>query len=136
MNKKIYLAIGLCTQLLALSVCADNNMETTAGFDTLNCLGSEPFWSLDVNRQKVTLEDLDSNQLNFQLITATTSSNHTNRWFLTAKNSKRDKLSIALIKTDRCSDDMSDFSYEYEVIMSTPEAEVLSGCCNRIKQSN
>ena len=133
MNRKLYLATGLCTQLLAISVCADNKMETTESFSILKCLGSEPFWSLDVNQQKVTLEDLGSNQLNFQLTTATTSSNHTNRWFLTASNYKKDNLSIALIKTNQCSDDMSDFSYEYEVIISTPEAEVLSGCCNRIK---
>lgn len=136
MNKKLYLATGFCTQLLAVSVCADNNMETTASFSTLKCLGSEPFWSLDVNRQKVTLEDLSSNQLSFQLTKATTSINHTNRWFLTANNSKKDNLSIALIKTNQCSDDMSDFNYEYEVIISTPEAEVLSGCCNRVKQSD
>lgn len=134
MKKNFNLIATLFIALIAATACAEDGTKTTAKFNTLNCIGTEPFWSLDLKGSDIILEDLDSAQGNFKLTKATASSNHTNRWFLTAESAKRgDFLSIALSKTNQCSDGMSDFSYEYDVIISTPDSQVISGCCNRIK---
>ena len=138
MKSNFSLIMTLFTALIAATACAEDETEATAKFNTLKCIGTEPFWSLDLKGQDITLEDLDSVRGSFKLSKAIASSNHTNRWFLTAVGSKRkdskraDSLSLALFKTNQCSDGMSDFSYEYDVTISTPDAQVLSGCCNRI----
>ena len=138
MKRNLNLIMTLFTAIIAVTACAEDETKATAKFNTLKCIGTEPFWSLDLKGQDITLEDLDSARGSFKLSKAIASSNHTNRWFLTADGSKqkgskrKDSLSLALFKTNQCSDDMSDFSYEYDVIISTPDAQVLSGCCNRI----
>jgi len=133
MKNNFKLITILFTVLITATACAEGETKTTAKFNELKCIGTEPFWSLDLKGQDITLEDLDSTQGKFKLTKATASSNHTNRWFLTAENTKQEEfLSIALFKTNQCSDDMSDFSYEYDAIISTPDAQVFSGCCNRM----
>lgn len=133
MKTNFSLIMTLFTALIAATACAEDEIKATAKFNTLKCIGTEPFWSLDLKGQDIILKDLDSVRGSFKLSKAIASSNHRNRWFLTAESSKReDSLSLALFKTNQCSDDMSDFSYEYDVIISTPDAQVLSGCCNRI----
>jgi uncharacterized membrane protein len=115
------------------AACAENSDKTATNFSSLECVGTEPFWSLDLKGSVVIFEDLDSVHGEFELSKVITSSNHTNRWLLLARNSESSNMSIALNKTDQCSDDMSDFSYEYEVMIVTPEEKLFSGCCNRIR---
>lgn len=132
MNIKLYPSVTFLSALLIATACAGTNNSPTK-FDTLNCIGTEPFWSLDLKDSTITFEDLDSIKTNFTLSKAEVSSNHTNRWFITAIGKKSEEsLSISLIKTNMCSDDMSDFNYEYDMTTSINGTQVLSGCCNRM----
>ncbi|MGF1727154.1 hypothetical protein [Photobacterium nomapromontoriensis] len=130
MNNNIFIVTSL-SFLLSTTACAEDSHNTQ--FNTLHCLGTEPFWSIDLQENDIRLEDLNMTEQHFKLTQVIMSSNHTNKWFLTAKSkNQNDLLTISLSKTGQCSDDMSDFNYEYEIIVSTPDALVLSGCCNRI----
>lgn len=107
--------------------------STTAEFTTLNCLGTEPFWSLDVKSGKVVLRDIDESETYYALSGVNSSINHTNRWMLQGAARGTTDLIIALWKTGSCSDDMSERNYQYEIMCSTPDGNVFSGCCNVIK---
>jgi len=132
MNIKLYPSVTLLSALLITTACADS-VNSTKKFDTLNCIGTEPFWSLDLKDSTVIFEDIDSIKTNFKLEKAEVSRNHTNRWFITATaNKPEESLSISLIKTNMCSDDMSDFNYEYDMTTLINGTQVFSGCCNRI----
>ena len=79
----------------------------TQEFTLLSCLGTEPFWSLEIRSGIIILRDLDESETAFALSRVAASSNHTNRWMLEGTVQGRSKLAIALWKTDSCSDDMS-----------------------------
>lgn len=132
MKIRIYPPVALLSALLIATACADNT-ATSKKFETLKCIGTEPFWSLDLKDSTVTFEDIDSIKTNFKLAKTEASRNHTNRWFITATGNKpEESLSISLIKTNMCSDDMSDFNYEYDMTTLINGTQVFSGCCNRM----
>ena len=107
--------------------------SATKEFTTLTCLGTEPFWSLDVESVKITTRDIDENETTYALSSVSPSNNHTNRWMLQGTAQSANELNIALWKTNSCSDDMSERSYQYEIIYNTPDDGVFSGCCNVIE---
>jgi len=132
MKIRLYPSVALLSALLIATACADNTTSSTK-FETLKCIGTEPFWSLDLKDSTITFEDIDSIKASFKLSKAEVSSNHTNRWFITAIGNKPgESLSMSLIKTKMCSDDMSDFNYEYDMTTLINGTQVLSGCCNRM----
>ncbi|WP_281831103.1 hypothetical protein [Vibrio nigripulchritudo] len=99
----------------------------------LQCLGTEPFWSLNFNKDSVIFEDLDENREEFSIKSIVQSNNHINRWFITfTSESKPTTQVMALHRTRSCSDDMSDSKYDYEVMILTTGSAVFSGCCNRL----
>jgi len=106
--------------------------STNEQFTPLACLGTEPFWSLDVESKKIIVRDIDENETTYALSNVSISNNHTNRWMLQGTTQGTNKLAITLWKTNSCSDGMSDRSYEYEIIYNTPTEGVFSGCCNVI----
>ena len=132
MTIRLYASVAILSALLIATAWADNTTSSTK-FETLKCIGTEPFWSLDLKDSTVNFEDIDSTKTNFKLAKAEVSSNHTNRWFITATGNKpEESLSMSLIKTNMCSDDMSDFNYEYDITTSINGTQVFSGCCNRM----
>ncbi|UAB73041.1 hypothetical protein INR79_27805 [Vibrio sp. SCSIO 43132] len=99
----------------------------------LQCLGTEPFWSLNVNQDSVIFEDLEENREEFSIKNIVQSNNHINRWFITfTSESKPTTKLMALHRTGSCSDDMSDSKYDYEVMILTTGTAAFSGCCNRL----
>ncbi|CCN84397.1 hypothetical protein VIBNISFn27_960001 [Vibrio nigripulchritudo SFn27] len=101
--------------------------------DSLMCIGTEPFWSLDVEQDKATFEDLDENKVFFQVDKVIQSLNHTNRWFVTLKSKATDRPNFMTVhRTGECSDDMSDNQYEFEMMLLTEDSISYSGCCNKL----
>ncbi|MEE1675025.1 hypothetical protein SNR37_000347 [Agarivorans aestuarii] len=98
----------------------------------LSCLGSEPFWSLNAKGKHIEFSDINDQTIAFELSATLASLNHTNRWIIQGDGSQADTITISLSKTEQCSDDMSDFTYEYDVAFVMGE-KVFSGCCNRMK---
>jgi len=131
--KHVYYLL-LAPLFMATTACAEElKPSSPVKFETLKCLGTEPFWSIDVKDNNLSMEDLNGTVKNFTLNAAIQSDNHNNRWFLKANDNKDNSpVILALTKSDQCSDDMSDFNYEYDVTALIQGDKVLSGCCNRI----
>ncbi len=98
--------------------------------EPLKCLGTEPFWSLAVD-SRVRFARLGESPSVLSGSRPTLSSNHTNVWFLKARGGHGELALLFLRRTDQCSDDMSDFSYRYEIYLQI-HGKVYSGCCNRL----
>lgn len=98
--------------------------------EPLNCGGTEPFWSLKVD-SRVRFKLMAEPYPTLSGSKATLSANHTNVWSLEAQGTGGERAVLFLRKTGQCSDDMSDFRYQYEVFVRIG-GEVYSGCCNRL----
>ncbi|MDJ0871194.1 MAG: hypothetical protein QNJ87_05455 [Gammaproteobacteria bacterium] len=98
--------------------------------EPLKCIGTEPFWSLEVD-SRVRFARLGESPSTLSGSPSTLSSNHTNVWFLEAQGERGELVPLFLRRTDQCSDDMSDFSYRYEIYLQI-QGKVYSGCCNRL----
>ncbi|WP_221075576.1 hypothetical protein [Agarivorans aestuarii] len=126
--RKVVSVLSTCLGLVVLSFMGVASSSATQ----LQCLGTEPFWGLDVEDGVIKYSDIDDNITMFELKEKLASINHTNRWIIQGADSKEGKITISLNKTEQCSDDMSDFAYEYDVTFVMGE-KAFSGCCNRMK---
>ncbi|GHA42324.1 hypothetical protein GCM10007086_14890 [Photobacterium aphoticum] len=103
---------------------------------TLRCLGTEPFWGIDVKGKALIFSDLSGEETLYNINFYSSSINHTNRWVMQAINKEAESpISLALHQTNQCTDGMSDFVYQHEVIITMPDHAVYSGCCNRLPTS-
>ena len=99
--------------------------------ENLFCLGTEPFWSIDIREGDLSFNDLGEEKSEFLITNINLSKNHTNKWEIIAE-SKKGKINAILMHTEKCSDDMSDDLYIYEILFSNKKEKLfLSGCCNK-----
>ncbi|SFH07533.1 SH3 domain-containing protein [Palleronia marisminoris] len=108
-------------------------MEAQGAMDfpgTLDCNGTEPFWSLSIRPDSVTLDEMSGAGFDGTTGTRARADGRTNRWSLRAFDSGRSLT--AVIVAQQCSDGMSDRSYPYtvDVILSEQDGHRhVSGCC-------
>ncbi|WP_411993764.1 hypothetical protein [Agarivorans sp. DSG3-1] len=114
----------------AFNAVAKDNLS----IESLECLGAEPFWGLSVKGETIFYSDIDDQTTSFTLGKVIASVNHNNRWVIQGSGLNGEAVSITLAKTHQCSDDMSDFVYEYDVMFSVGDKYLYSGCCNRINK--
>lgn len=95
--------------------------------ETLQCSGTEPFWSLTVTDGSATYSNMIDKDSAFAINNITSSSNHTNRWLFDLAN---DQGKLFLAKTNACSDDMSERVYSYEISADLNNGVFITGCCN------
>lgn len=111
--------------------------ENKALSKVLDCQGTEPFWSLRIERTQMLMRD--SNQsTRFWKPERSASALPLGGWLLTgapvAQSARPDgRLEGRFKETGACSDGMSDFYYRYELLLKL-EGETLRGCCNRMPQ--
>lgn len=99
---------------------------------TLDCTGTEPFWSLAVRPSSVALDQMSGPGFNGTAGTRTRAEARSDRWSLRAFDKGRNLT--AVITRQQCSDGMSDRRYPYtvDVLLSEQEAHShISGCCAR-----
>ena len=109
--------------------------------ETLNCGGTEPFWTLTINQAEETIsyEEFSGNDdeeaVVFKKLKVKTTPNDTSVRFFKAKKGLRgqDTATAFVSSTDGtyrsfCSDGMSDFNYQYEIFANI-EGRILQGCC-------
>ena len=97
---------------------------------TLDCTGTEPFWSLAIRPDSVTLEEMSGAGFDGTAGTRARAEARLGRWSLRAFDS--DRSLTAVIASQQCSDGMSDRSFPYtiDVILSERDGHRhLSGCC-------
>jgi uncharacterized membrane protein len=97
----------------------------------LQCGGTEPFWSLDVEEGQATYSTPDEETL---AMAASGWRKASGRIGVFAVQLERDgQLGYAGVwrERDHCSDGMSDIRYPFGTIVIRPDGEVLAGCCRR-----
>ena len=97
---------------------------------TLDCTGTEPFWSLAIRPDSVSLDEASGPGFDGTAGTRMRAVGRTNRWSLRAFDSGRSLTAVIVAR--QCSDGMSDRSYPYEldVILSEQDGHRhVSGCC-------
>ena len=101
--------------------------------EDLACVGTEPFWSLDVANGEVAFGlQGDEDTPRYTLMSSLVSLNHNNVWFLEAQDDGAGGSLLAVIeRTEACSDDMSDNNYSYSIRARVGADTLVSGCCNR-----
>lgn len=103
--------------------------------EDLFCVFTEPFYSVDIKDGELFLRDMSEKTIPFIVTSIDQSLNHTNTWVLTAKSKNNDNAVLFIQETNSCTDDMSDFTYKYNVVFHYKKEKItLSGCGNRINK--
>lgn len=115
------------------------------------CSGTEPFWSIELGADEATFTNPSAakgkNVSRFDVTQRRPARGRTNIEVLSlqGRGSKPLQSMAVLIRNDTCSDDMSDFTYPYEVILSvgddagsdadtgTGTGDVWHGCCSLVR---
>ena len=102
----------------------------------LHCGGTEPFWSMTFSAASAVREDpfATGGTARFAYVPAPGrfASGRRHVWSVMLRPAAGSQAATAVfIRTDACSDGMSDFTYPIEFVLSGsgPDGPVLSGCC-------
>jgi uncharacterized membrane protein len=112
----------------------DSPGEPESNF-SLRCVGTEPFWSLDLTAGQAIFTGLEGEQLRWRA----------SPWRQVVGFGPGQRFTIGLGSTEDahegwlavsraqqfCTDGMSDLEYPYDVIMTIPRGDILGGCCAR-----
>lgn len=107
--------------------------EGNAAFkEQLTCIGTEPFWSMELHKEKLILSNPMDEKREYKVKKFQQSMNNTNQWFVEAEKSTGEKVTFYLIEAS-CSDDMSDSKYKFKILIhDTKNDQTINGCCNKI----
>jgi uncharacterized membrane protein len=102
----------------------------------LTCGGTEPFWSMTFGTSRAVREDPGTGTSVERLPYVPTpprfAAGRSHVWSVALRSAGGSPAATAVfIRTDACSDGMSDFTYPIEFVLSEDDADggVLSGCC-------
>lgn len=95
----------------------------------LQCLGTEPFWSVGINRESAVFEAPDVAQTTWTASDWLPARGLIGRYMIRLGSGYGTGYIAILRQT--CSDGMSEISYPFETIMITPGQAVRGGCCRR-----
>jgi uncharacterized membrane protein len=100
--------------------------------ENLFCIFTEPFYSVDIKNGELFFRDMSEKTIPFIVTKIQQSLNHSNIWVLNAKSGKDGNVTMFIQETNSCSDDMSDFTYKYNIVFHSESKNItLSGCGNR-----
>lgn len=124
------LAIGLvqCSEEAEKTAASSTSFEGLA----LTCGGTEPFWSLKVEGDQALYHPMVGDDETWTLTSREKAAGRTDYEILLGVDSQGGSLSLAIQKTGQCSDGMSDFVYDKEILVTREGGEALAGCCDRL----
>ena len=94
----------------------------------LQCLGTEPFWSLSIDGNCATYHTPDKEAAASEIQKIEQSQNSTIVWLVRPSGGP---VSGATIEARQaCSDNMSDRIYSFRITIETRDGQLLSGCCD------
>jgi uncharacterized membrane protein len=132
--KRFLLIISLTFITGTSTLCAKENELSFK--ENLFCVFTEPFYSVDIKNGKLFFRDMSEKTIPFIVTKIQQSLNHTNIWVLNAKSSNDGNVMMFIQETNSCSDDMSDFTYKYNIVFYSESKNItLSGCGNRINKA-
>ncbi|TNF05641.1 MAG: hypothetical protein EP326_00490 [Deltaproteobacteria bacterium] len=98
----------------------------------MSCLGTEPFWGAEITSEKLKLDLFipgDASHLSWDVAKVEGAVGYVDGFVQVFSDSEGP---IAVTRKTACNDGMSDYDYEREVIIFSPNG-VLFGCCDRIE---
>jgi uncharacterized membrane protein len=98
--------------------------------EEFQCGGTEPFWDMNITQDSATLQRMDSEATEFDILHKTVASGRF--WPVLYALKNNGKTAQAMIRPQACSDGMSDIIYDFTVDVMTREhggPVLLSGCC-------
>jgi uncharacterized membrane protein len=95
----------------------------------LQCLGTEPFWSVRINGDDAVFEAPDVAQTSWSASEWLPARGLIGRYMIRLSSGYGTGY-LAMLR-QACSDGMSDIDYPFEAIMITPGQAVRAGCCRR-----
>lgn len=97
----------------------------------LFCVGTEPHWNLETQKQIVRLSELDDDTSLLISSNFRNSVNRTDTWLVSLSTPERERLlNQAIIQKQVCSDGMSEEDYPYTIqLLTTYHTKLMSGCC-------
>lgn len=103
--------------------------------EPLSCFGTEPFWSLSVSSESVSIERPETVPLHFARTVTLRSRNRIGRHALVGENDLGGLVATAVNQS--CSDGMSDRAYGWTIdivlsVAGTANAQLYSGCCSLV----
>jgi len=98
----------------------------------LSCSGTEPFWSAEITKDKIKLDLYvigDASHLIYDIEKVEDAIGFATGFLQVYSDSSGP---IAVIENETCNDGMSDFIYNREIVLFSPNG-VLYGCCDRVE---
>lgn len=105
--------------------------EVPLSQETLSCLGTEPFWSLTLSPAGSEYERPDDPEIKTAKITVERTMPASGRRFpllYRIADAEGRKYHATVSNKQWCTDDMSDYDYSFQVLLSS-DNEFLEGCC-------
>lgn len=101
------------------------SMNSFAGLNGYECLGTEPFFSLSIKGKNITLND--TVKVSKMTVDAPLNAVGMSEGYVTVYKNKKADINLTIV-TGECSDGMSDNTYGHHMVF-TKGATVLYGCC-------
>lgn len=131
---------GVIMFIIAACAPAGGAFKSTAGeaypfAAELECNGTEPFWIMSLTPGRGEFQPMDSEARTFNLSLPLSAAGRRNIWTLQGYDKTDGKsVAITLHQTGQCSDGMSDFKYDFEIVLARGDRQPLAGCCGRHQQ--
>jgi uncharacterized membrane protein len=97
----------------------------------LQCVGTEPFWSLSIAGKSATYQTPEKDAVASGIQKIVQSRNSTIVWLV--RPSSGPVLGATIEARQACSDNMSDHIYSFRVTIETRDGQLLSGCCDLVR---
>jgi uncharacterized membrane protein len=112
----------------------DPTAERETGFG-LRCIGTEPFWSLEIANGEASFTTPEGERWLWKAHPWRDAAGHQPGQRFVIQLDTQSSVASGWAAVSRpqqfCSDGMSDLEYPYDLIMATPNRQVLGGCCAR-----
>lgn len=121
------------TVLLGLSVMPGENFlisQTPARVETFTARGTEPFWSITVNRNGIVYSSPDASKRTYPYVAPIAAQARPADLVRVYRLNGQPNGTLIIKKANSCSDGMSDKAYPYEAILILGN-QVLEGCAER-----
>ena len=96
----------------------------------LTCVGAKPFWTLEIQSQKVGVISTQNEVKPMAIVNTATSRNGT-RFPIAVELQSNKNTATTTLRRAQCSDGMGDLRYEWAAdVVVNPQFTLLSGCCS------
>jgi uncharacterized membrane protein len=102
--------------------------------ENLTCFLNEPFWRIDVRKDgKATCTETCDGPEGLRAAPPRAAPGKSDAWTIELRDVEGSAfMALALHRTGRCTEDLSDDRYTYEIVARRPRGKAFKGCCNSL----